>query len=191
MTEPVGNERAEQFFQVLRTRRACRSFTPEPVSDAYLRRITEAVRWASSAGNRHIHKFLVVRSADRIRHIRSVAPGMLTEPPALIVILTDKQTAERECIRLGGDSANEGDVGTAAMNMQNMAHALGLGACPVTSFSHSGVAVMLDLPDWLEPEWIVMLGFPAPLPRRLDAGAPKPITARDLTWWDEVGRHDP
>lgn len=191
MTEPVGSERAEQFFQVLKTRRACRSFTPEPVPDAYLRRITEAARWASSAGNRHIHKFLVVRSPERIRQIRSVAPGMLTAPPALVVLLTDKQAAQRECVRLGIDSANEGDLGTAAMNMQNMAHALGLGACPVTSFSHSGVAVVLGLPDWLEPEWIVMVGFPAPLPRKLDAGAPKPITARDLTWWDEVGRHDP
>lgn len=191
MTAPVGSERAEQFFQVLRTRRACRSFTSDPVPDEFLRRITEAARWASSAGNRHIHKFLVVRSAERIRQIRAVAPGMLAEPPALIVILTDRQAAERECIQLGIDAANEGDVGTAAMNMQNMAHALGLGACPVTSFSHSGVAVMLDLPDWLEPEWILMLGFPAPLPRKLEAGAPKPVTARDLTWWDEVGRHEP
>jgi nitroreductase len=191
MTAPVGDEGAERFYEVLRTRRVCRSFRPEPPPDAWLRRITEAARWASSAGNRHIHKFLVVRSPERIQMIRAMAPGMLAAPPALIVVLTDRQAAERGGVRLDLDPANEGDVGTAAMNMLNMAHALGLGACPVTSFSRTGVAVVLDLPEWLQPEWLVMLGFPAPAARVLAAGAPKPLTARDLTWWDEVGRHDP
>ncbi|MGI9253562.1 MAG: nitroreductase family protein [Thermomicrobiales bacterium] len=180
----------EAFFQALKSRRVCRSFTDQPVSDADLKRITEAARWASSAGNRHIHKFLVVRNPETIRNIRSVAPGMLSEPPAAIVILTDAEAAKRESIQLDLDTANHGDVGTAAMNMLNMAHVLGLGACPVTSFSHSGVAVMLGLPAHLEPEWIIMLGHPAPVERKLGAGAPKPLSARDLTWWDEVGRHD-
>jgi nitroreductase len=181
----------DAFFQVLKTRRVCRSFTGEPVSDEHLTRIIEAARWASSAGNRHIHKFLVVRNPDTIRNIRSVAPGMLSEPPAAVVILTDAEAARRESIQLELDTANHGDVGTAAMNMLNMAHALGLGACPVTSFSHSGVAVMLGLPPHLEPEWIIMLGHPAPVERNLNAGAPKPLTARDLTWWDAVGQHEP
>ena len=182
---------ADAFFQMLKTRRVCRSYTEQPVADAQLRRITEAGRWASSGGNRHIHKFLVVREAETIRRVRSVAPGMLVEPPAMIVILTDKEAAERECIQLDVDQINQGDVGTAAMNMQNMAHALGLGSCPVTSFSHSGVGVMLGLPDHLEAEWIIMIGHPRPTQRGLGTGAPKPLTARDLTWWDRVGHHDP
>ncbi|MFM8593333.1 MAG: nitroreductase family protein, partial [Chloroflexota bacterium] len=85
----------DAFYQVLRTRRVCRSFTNKPVDDALLRRITEAGRWASSGGNRHIHKFLVVRDAETIRRVRSMAPGMLTQPPAMIVILTDRLAAER------------------------------------------------------------------------------------------------
>lgn len=181
---------ADAFYQVLRTRRVCRSFTNQLVDDALLRRITEAGRWASSGGNRHIHKFLVVRDAETIRRVRSMAPGMLTQPPAMIVILTDRQAAERECIQLDLDQINQGDVGTAAMNMQNMAHALGLGSCPVTSFSHSGVGVMLGLPEHLEAEWIIMLGHPKPIERKLGGAAPKPLTARDLTWWDVVGEHD-
>ena len=37
--------------------------------------MTEAARWATSAGNRHLHKFLIVRDLDTIRRVRSVSPG--------------------------------------------------------------------------------------------------------------------
>ena len=83
------------------------------------------------------------------------------------------------------------DVGTAAMNMMNMAHALGIGTCPVTSFSRSGAAVMLDLPPHLIPEWILIAGHPKPEERVLPAGAPKPLRARDLTYWERAGQHEP
>jgi nitroreductase len=91
------------------------------------------------------------------------------------------------------DASNTMDVGTAAMNMMLMGHTIGLGTCPVTSFSRSGVAVMLDLPPHLTPEWILIVGHPAPAPRprQLGTDAPKPVTARDLTWWEQPGRHEP
>jgi nitroreductase len=183
----------EQLLALLKSRRVCRSFTAEPVSDDHLRMMTEAARWATSAGNRHIHKFLVVRDPEVIHRVRAVSPGMLTAPPALIVILTDLDAAERESLQLEHDHANWMDVGTAAMNMMNMAHALGLGTCPVTSFSRSGASVMLGLPPHLTPECILIIGHPAPAPRarRLGANAPKPVTARDLTWWEQPGRQDP
>lgn len=183
----------EQLLTLLKSRRVCRSFTAEPVSDEHLRLMTEAARWATSAGNRHVHKFLIVRDPEIIRRVRAVSPGMLTAPPALIAILTDLDKAERESLQMEHDHANWMDVGTAAMNMMNMAHALGLGSCPVTSFSRSGAAVMLGLPPHLTPDWLLIVGHPAPAPpaRRLSANAPKPVTARDLTWWEQPGRHDP
>ena len=181
----------DHLLALLKSRRVCRSFTAEPVSDEHLRQITEAARWATSAGNRHVHKFLVVRDPQRIRRVRAVAPGMLTPPPAMIVILTDTQVAARESVQLDKDEANCMDVGTAAMNMMNLAHALGLGSCPVTSFSRSGAAVMLDLPSHLVPEWILILGHPTPQNRGLRASAPKPVTARALTYWERAGQHEP
>lgn len=182
---------ADHLLALMKSRRVCRSFTDEPVRDGHLRQITEAARWATSAGNRHVHKLLIVRDPATIRRVRAVAPGMLTCPPAMIVILTDSQVAARESVQLDKDDANSMDVGTAAMNMMNLAHALGLGSCPVTSFSRSGVAVMLDLPDHLRPEWILILGHPAPRDRALRPGAPTPVTARDLTYWERPGEHEP
>ncbi len=187
----TGPDLAAQVLALMRSRRVVRSFRDEPVSDDDLRRITEAGRWATSAGNRHLHKFLVMRDPDRIRLVRSASPGMLAAPPALIFILTDTQVAAEQAMQLERDHSTWVDVGTAAMNMMNIAHVLGLGTCPVTSFSRSGVAVLLDLPPHLIPELMLMVGHPAPVDRRLQVNAPKPVTARELTSWERVGTLDP
>lgn len=191
MTATATSGFADQVLALMKSRRVCRSFTDEPVADDALRKMTEAARWATSGGNRHLHKFLIVRDPETIRRVRAVSPGMLAPPPALIVILTDLDVAVRESLQMEHDQANSMDVGTAAMNMMNVAHALGLGTCPVTSFSRSGAAVMLDLPPYLTPEWILIVGHPKPQARGLRAGAPKPLTARDLTYWERPGQHEP
>src|SRR5438552_2639697 len=182
---------AETVLQTIRTRRVVRSFTDEPVSEANLRMILEAARWALSAGNRYISKFLVVQDPNRIRLVKSVSPGMLARPTALIVILTDLQKAAEQQVQIGRDTATEVDVGTAAQNMSLMAHALGLGSCPATSFSRSGVAATLDLPPTLLPEFILQLGHPAPQPRVMRSGAVTKLPVESLTYWEQVGRPMP
>jgi nitroreductase len=191
MSATTSSTFADQVLALMKSRRVCRSFTDEPVSDEHLRMLTEAARWATSGGNRHLHRFLIVRDPETIRRVRTVSPGMLAPPPAMIVIITNLEVAARESLQMEHDRANWMDVGTAAMNMMNMAHALGIGTCPVTSFSQSGAAVMLDLPPHLIPEWILIAGHPKPQQRSLRAGAPKPLRARDLTYWERVGQHEP
>jgi nitroreductase len=53
------------------------------------------------------------------------------------------------------------DVGTAAATMLLVAHELGLGTCPVTSFSRAVVARLLALESGIEPWMIICLGHPA------------------------------
>lgn len=181
----------DDFFNVMKTRRAIRSYTGEPVADDDLWKIAQAGRWASSGGNLHPHRFLIARDPDRIRLVRSFAPGMLVMPTALIVIITDENQIDREFIRIDENYVNWIDVGTAAMNMQNMAHALGLGSCPVTSFSTSGVRAALNLPERFTPELLLMFGHPKPVERGLNPNAPAPMKTRDITCWEEWGQHDP
>jgi nitroreductase len=179
---------ASVLLQTIRTRRVARSFTEEPVSEADLRKILESARWALSAGNRYINKFLVVQDPQRIRLTRAVSPGMLARPPALIVILTDLHKAAEQQVQVERDTAVAVDVGTAAMNMSLVAHALGLGSCPATSFSRSGVAAALDLPASMIPEFILQLGHPAPQARVMRAEASTRLTVESLTYWERVGR---
>jgi nitroreductase len=171
----------------MRRRRVCRSFSDEPVERADLRALVRAARLAPSASNQRINKFLVVSDRERIRLFRHVAPGMLGEPAALIVILTDTERAAEEGVRLDRDHRTRwADVGAAAENVLLVAEARGLGACPLMSFSVEGARAVLELPDHLIPDYIVQLGHRAVDDDRL---APKPATVKavgDLTFWERV-----
>lgn len=181
---------ADSLLAFMKKRRVCRSFTDAPVDDELLWKIAQAGRWATSAGNRHLHKFVIVRDEEKIKLIRAMSPGMLTEPPALIVIATDEERAVSEKVQIGVDDSTWIDVGTASMNMSLMASAIGLGSCPVTSFSEAGVSEVLGFPKTLKPEYILILGWPKPVERFVSSTAPKAITARDLTFWEEPGKRD-
>jgi nitroreductase len=183
-------QETDLIFQNMRTRRAVRSFTGAAVSDDNLWEIVQAGRWAASGGNLRPHRFFITRDRARIQRIRSFSPGMLAEPQAIISILIDWEQVEREFSSIEPSMIVYVDVGTAAQNMLNMAHALGVGSCPVTSFSQSGVAGVLGLPSNLSVELLIMLGDPKPVDRGLSAQAPKSVTTRDLTSWETFGNHD-
>ncbi|MEA2512475.1 MAG: hypothetical protein QOF33_2230 [Thermomicrobiales bacterium] len=177
----------EAVLNVIRTRRAVRNFTPEPVSADLVRRVIDAGRWASSASNRRLHRFLVVRDPVRLRLTKSLSPGLRANPPALIVICTDLDRAEREGVRIEKDATTWIDVGTAAMNMMNAAHALGLGTCPVTAFSRSGLRVIFDLPPTVRAELILMLGHPAKATGKAPGTIVERINLDDVIDWEYPG----
>ena len=186
--EATDLEAAASLFKTMRTRRVCRQFSELPVAVEDLKRILEAGRWASSAGNTRVHRFLVVTDAARIALVKSVAPGMLATPTALIVICTDLDAAARAQVQTGKDTTVWMDVGTAAMNMMLMAHALGLGSSPATSFSRVGLRTVLRLPEVAVPEFVLQVGHRGLEPRAAGPRTGSRLTAADITYWEEYGR---
>ena len=186
MTSDMSSrDRADVVLDVIRSRRAVRHFTDAAVPVELIRQVIEAGRWASSASNRRIHRFLVVRDPVRLRLAQALSPGMVTVPPLLIVICTDEEKARREGVQTGKDTTTWIDVGTCAMNMMIAAHALGLGSCPVTSYSPAGLARALELPAGIIPELALMVGYPVPVtaaPRRRER-----LNLDDVIDWERVG----
>jgi len=170
-------------FQTMKTWRAVRAFTEEAVWRDDLQHLLRAARWAPSAGNRRIHKFVVVDERELIEKIRNVAPGMLGHPTAIIVICTDKDKAIVEGVKLALDTTTWIDVGAAAQNIILAAHELGLGACPLTSFSRAGVRALLRMPGRLEPEYIVQLGHRVPETRVMRAGVSLRLPIEEISFW--------
>lgn len=165
------------------------------MTDESLLSVLEAGRWATAGGNRRIHPFLVVRDPGTLARLRAVTPGMFSAPPVVIVICTDATRAAEELVQVKHDTTTWIDVGTAAMNMMVAAHALGLGSCPVTSFSHGAVSVVLGLPSTVEPELFLLLGHPRqptrpirPAGSRRTAVVTLPV---GLVWWEHPGRLGP
>ncbi|MGQ9478343.1 MAG: nitroreductase family protein [Candidatus Bipolaricaulia bacterium] len=70
----------------------------------------------------------------------------------------------------------------AAQNMLLMAYVLGLGSCPVASFSEVGVRELLELPDHLCPILLVALGFPDKYP-----DPPRRKELSQITFWERYG----
>ncbi|MDB5074848.1 MAG: nitroreductase [Chloroflexi bacterium] len=178
----TDNPVQESLIARMRSRRVTREFTADAVTEAQLRLIVEGGRWASSASNIRIHKYVLVTDQDLIDRLRVVSPGIYGRPPALIVICTDLQRCRAVGLEPKSDRSSYVDVGTSLMNMLLIAQDLRLGACPVTSFSQRAASVLLDLPESLIPELLVLVGHPAPRRRVVRAGAPASLTVEDLTF---------
>src|ERR1035437_9107269 len=51
----------EAFLSVVRSRRNCRKFKPDPIPDEYIKKIMEAARWAMSGANGQPWEFIVIK----------------------------------------------------------------------------------------------------------------------------------
>ena len=155
-----------------------RAMADRPIERTQLEAILEAARWAPNAGNRHLHRFVVVQDPLTLRVLRMVAPGMFQRPAAVVVICIDQGRA----VNFGMRPSWKGlyvDVGTAAQTMLLAAHSLGLGAGLVTSFSQAAVIRELNIPGHLSPEMFVCLGYPA-------AVQPPGMRARARVSWQSL-----
>ena len=182
---------AEVVLEAIRSRRVARDFTSAPLTKDQLDKILTAGRWAATAGNRRINRFLVVQDPRSLKLVRSIAPGIWAKPTALIIICVDLDLARQDLVQIERDPSIQIDVGTAAMNMMLAAHAIGVGSCPVTSYSRSGLSKMLELPANAIPEFILQLGIPTTEALQGHAGRGRRVTAADLTFWERYGRSLP
>ena len=168
-------------LSAIRSRRVVRAMTAEPVDRTVLETVLDAARWAPTAGNRHLQRFVATDDPATLRLLRAVSPGMLQRPTAAITICSDRVLAADYGFPPGAPGLFV-DVGTATATVLLAAHAVGIGAGPVTSFSRAAAAVVLCLPEGWAPELIVCLGHPAPAgPAPMRAGGR--LTWRDLTTW--------
>ena len=155
MTGPGG-----AAYDVIRTRRVTRNMSAEPVDPEQFELVLRSARYAPNAGNRRLQPVVPVTDPVLLGLLRMVAPGMIVRPRAAAVICIDTVRAAGFGFRPGTPGLYV-DVGTTAATMLLAAHAVGLGSCPVTSFSRAAVARLLGLPEGIEPRLVVCLGHPA------------------------------
>jgi nitroreductase len=173
----------DPVLEAIQRRRVVRAFQAEPVDRSDLEVILDAVRWAPTAGNRHLQRFVVTDHPGTLRALRMVSPGMIQRPAAVIAICVDWQMVADFGFPRGAVGPYV-DVGTAMATILLAADARGLGAGPVSSFSRAAVRVVLRLPESWTPEMIVCVGHPAPT-------QPAPMTRRSRLSWRDLTRWIP
>ncbi|MFC4913033.1 nitroreductase family protein [Actinomadura gamaensis] len=150
----------DAVLRVLRTRSVVREYTDEPISDADVEALVTAMVTAPTASNRQAWAFIVVREPQRLLSVRAFAPGVIGIPSLLLVACHDHSQYTAE------DANTDRPLGRlcVAMAVENFllaAHALGLGACPASSFLPDPIRLLLNMPAHLEPVLLVSAGHPA------------------------------
>jgi nitroreductase len=181
----------EGFFDLVRSQRAHRSFSDEPVLDDVVERVLEAATFAPSAENRQPWVFVVVRDAATrgrigdltraawegggrafasrrldaalLAEVEQGATGGVSAAPVLVVVGADLD----RCL----EATVASSIFPAVQNLLLAAGALGLGSALTTlTATHADeLRAIAGLPDHVQPVAVIPLGYPAkPLgpPRR-------------------------
>ena len=168
----------ENIFKVIKERRSVRSYDDRKVSKEGVERLLESGQWAPSPSNVQSWRFVVVQEDGQLATLKTLSPGFPKQATVSIVICSD----ERDVQSFAGTSTQilaAEEAAMAAQNMLLMAHALGLGACAVASFSEIGIRALLELPDHIRPILIVALGVPKKQPV-----APQRKALSQITSWE-------
>jgi len=151
-------------FEAIKGRRSVRKYKSDPVPEELIEEILEAGRWAPSGGNVQPWEFIAINDPKILDMIRKVSPGFFGGAPLAILVCSDRERARRLGGPLGESYLAAVDCAMAVQNMLLAAYALGLGSCPVKSFSQAAVKEILKIPDNLETELLIALGYPAQKP---------------------------
>lgn len=148
--------------EAIRLRRSIRQYSDRPVERTAIERILNAGIWAPTGSNRQPWVFIAVTEAATLHQIKVVSPGMLWEPKSLVCICSDQRKAKAFPM---GPTLALFDCAMAAENMMLTAVDLGLGSCVMRSTNMDAVREILEIPEHLQVELLLMIGYPdAPLP---------------------------
>ena len=174
--------KASDLFDVLKRRRACRSFVTKGIPDEILRKVVYAGHRAPTGGNIPYRFLILVQNPVELRMLKAAAPGYFGESTAAIVVCTDLRGKDG-ISKVDLEQCSLYDAGAAAENIVLAAYALGLGASFIKSYSETAVSRIMGLPEGCRTELIVSLGYPSP-------DEPPPIKKRKegkITYYDTYG----
>lgn len=161
------------FLSLVQKRYAVRSYLPKPVEAEKLERILEAGRVAPTAKNNQPHKFLVVQHLEGLEKL-SKCTNVQGYPLAIIVCGVPSEAWVRP---YDGKGMVDTDTAIVATHMLLEAADLGLGSCWMTRFDPPVIRGLFRIPEDIEPEHILAIGYAsgAPQPSDRHAKTRKPL----------------
>ena len=145
--------------------------------------IVEAAHWTPTGGNNRVHHLVCITDKCLIKKVQLFFPGMVAGlSPALVFVCIDWERAGYNCLVRTYNEVFY-DIGGYTQNMLLAAHALGLAAGPMSSFSPKAARVLLNLSDTLDPRMCVGIDFPAEPPANMPRWPKKKFTVEDLVQW--------
>jgi len=163
----------------IRTKRAARQFTDQPVSEADIRTILNAGRRAQSSKNTQPWNFVVVRDKETLKKLSECGTyaGHLAGA-AFAVALVSPDPAARWSVAF--------DLGQAAAYLQLAAWEQGIGSCIASIYQPEEAKAILGIPEGYFFDVAISFGYPAPEPARpagVRRGGRRPL--EEVAHWEK------
>jgi len=180
-----------ELLEAIYSRRATRSYLPEPVSDETVRRLLEVAVQAPSAMNAQPWRFVVIQDTARLHRYSERAKALLLQrmggddksrhyaerlSSRAFNIFYDASTLVVICGPAAGPYV-QADCWVAAQNLQLAARALGLGTCcigfAVPALNDPEVKAELDIPPDIAAIAPLIVGTPRSAPPPVPRAGPQ------------------
>jgi albonoursin synthase len=171
-----------EVMDAIKSRRSTRSFGQRPLPKELIEDIENAILNSPSGSNAQESHFVIVQDEKQINLIKRFAPGLSGKPAAVVVLCSN---GTESLIQGGMDTAEVlrfVNLGIAASYILLAAHSNGVGNCPVRSFHAKAIKNIIGLPDDVEPELLISLGY-ADMQPRLKTSKQK----REVISYDQYG----
>ena len=151
-----------EFMEVVRRRRSIRAYKSREVEERILKEILEAARWAPSAKNLQMWKFVVVRDPDKKKALAKASfdQNFIAEAPLVIAAVALDPGHVMSC----GVPAYAVDLAIAVEHMALAACDKGLGSCWIGAFEQEKVREILGIPSCCKVVALLPIGYPAESP---------------------------
>ena len=146
-------------------RHSIRAFTEQAVPREVLEQLVEMGTHAPSACNIQAWKFCIVDNQELVRQIDDASMGISGNPPAIIVVMSDRDYAFKRGGKFGQKAADEFatlDCAYASQNIMLSAVELGLGTCAIKAYDDAVVRDLLKVPENYVVELLITVGYPDP-----------------------------
>ena len=155
-------ETAEEFLNLIKSRRSIRSFSETPVEWDKIVNILNAGRWAPSAGNLQDWKFIVVNENEKKEEIATACleQEWIGTADTIIVVCNQPEKNKSFYYEKGEKIYSIQDGATAVENMLLMAQKEKLGACWVGAYDDEELKRVLDIPAEVQISAVIPIGYP-------------------------------
>lgn len=150
-----------EFFDIVKNRGSTRKYDEREVPKEFISKLIQAAIYAPSAGNLQNWIFIVLTDKNKKAELRDgcVKQDWMQEAPLWVIICNDRERVTKLYPKRGELYAVQ-NCAVAAENIMLAAEDLGLGSCWVGAFDSVAFRRVLKIPDNIEPEMIITIGYP-------------------------------
>ena len=151
-----------ELKEAITSRYSVRKFQDKDVPSSTLANMLEVARLAPSSGNTQCWKFVIVTDKKKKADLSKACleQNWISSAPVLILICNQYSKVTSLYGKLGEVFSIQ-DCAIVASYIQLLALEQGLGSCWIGAFDGAAVKTLLQIPDDVNPDIILALGYPA------------------------------